>query len=286
VIQVLALRAFVAIWTRAIALSKKLSPRTWKLLTAIQCGLLVVPLCGLYLSWQAERELTAPSPDPAHYNISGTVFYAQPGSKPLGAFLLSAEERPLRLSLPQKLDLSGYCYSVVTLRFGESGYFFHFGHVRGQYWRSGGASTLTQQAIKNAIVSSEDRRFAFRQHHTFPSGYLQEFKRLFEPARYVTVQLSELPSSDYKTLLMFWLSLFSLIMNTGGVISTGIVSWISLHMQRAEQIRKQAEFLAAQRALQLELEKKQLEIERLRFEVEKMRQEAQQKQPLIVLASS
>jgi hypothetical protein len=148
------------------------------------------------------------------------------------------------------------------------------------------AEALRARTLWSAMTILKDRRFAFREYNVFRDGVFPDPGKYFEPARYVPVQQPQSPSSDYKTLLMFWFSLFSLITNTGGVISTGIATWISLHMQCAEQIRKQAEFLAAQRALQLELEKRQLEIERLRFEVEKMRREAPQKQPLIVLASS
>src|SRR5687767_1187614 len=60
-IQLHAIRAFLALWTRAIEVSKKLSPTTWKLLTAIQCGLLMLSIWGFNASHRTPGESNPPA---------------------------------------------------------------------------------------------------------------------------------------------------------------------------------------------------------------------------------
>lgn len=68
---------------------------------------------------------------------------------------------------------------------------------------------------------------------------------------------------NYEKSLIFWVSVFGMIVSPISTIITLILTWISLHRRRAESI-----------LLRLEVEKQKLEIEKLRIEVERMRLES------------
>lgn len=67
---------------------------------------------------------------------------------------------------------------------------------------------------------------------------------------------------NYEKSLIFWMSVFGMIVSPISTILTLVLTWISLHRRRAEGI-----------LLRLEVEKQKLEIEKLRLEVERMRLE-------------
>lgn len=302
-IRLFALRAFIALWTRAIALSKKLSPKAWKLLAAFQACILALSVWGLIVSIEAPVEVNFKASVPAHSDTNSTVIYMRPDDKPLNAIVLPKSEPTFfkwevvdktgSPSYAQTVTFSESCAVYVAhLRYSNNAVAVNSANSHLHFSMASIAKpmvyghTLPTQALMSAVMSSEDRGFSFRENPIFPSSTLPGFRKFFEPVRSVIVQPSQSGGGDYKTAIMFWVMLFSTITSTLSTISTGVIAWISVNHARAEHIRKQAEFAAAQRAQHLELERMHLENERLRLEVEKMRREAEQKPSLILLASS
>ncbi|HEU0143207.1 MAG TPA: hypothetical protein VFQ47_00335 [Nitrososphaera sp.] len=129
------------------------------------------------------------------------------------------------------------------------------------------ATTLSDGAL--ATISKENIFLTSRNEFLFP------FRKFIRGLPYIIVQVSPPESNGFKKDLLFWVSLFGLIVSPITSITTILFTWISLHRKRAEEI-----------LLHLELQKRELEIQQLQIELERSRLEAEkQKSGLIVVTS-
>jgi hypothetical protein len=95
----------------------------------------------------------------------------------------------------------------------------------------------------------------------------------FVPNLPVMVQTTTPDDNDFQKTLMFWASLFGMIVTAVSSLATILFTWISLHRKRAEEI-----------LLRLQIQRQQLELEQLRIEIERAQWE--QRKPGIVLVTS
>jgi len=124
------------------------------------------------------------------------------------------------------------------------------------------------------IHGSRDRSFNFS---LAPRPQLPDFDRYLKRLPTIAPQIAPPKPSDFKADLLFWLSLFGIIISPITSVATITFAWISLHRKRAEAI-----------LMSLEIQKRELEIEQLRIELERARREYEESNassPKIILLS-
>jgi hypothetical protein len=296
-IRLLALRLFIAVWARAIPFSDKLSKKAWKILVALQCVIFILSAGGF-----RESRLSSP------FSSDITVMLVPPpiDSRPL---LPSDLERPPDMALAttpvnrrkraalnrrqnttvvltlssvvaeSRLYLLKREYARRTRRHlvitsyrrtpaGQARAIHHNLRAYGvpyvlMLYRGGPAI----HEILRAYMANDTK------HQDALSDIFRDLGRFIEPARTINVQLSQPEGGDYKKALLFWVSLFGLIVSPISAASTAVVAWISVHRSRADELLKQ-----------VQIEKMRLEIEQLRVELEQVRLEAERPQSRIVIA--
>lgn len=146
-----------------------------------------------------------------------------------------------------------------------------------------GATPDTHSGASVQVHGSRDRAFNFSLSTEFSSGRAQagslnlalpSFRRFFESTPIRIEQVTSPEHSGFKKDLLFWVTIFGMVVSPISTVATILLTWISLHRRRAEEL-----------LMRLELEKRKLEIEQLRLELEMARLEADnQKSRLIVVA--
>ncbi len=299
-IRLLALRTSIGVWERAISLSGKLSKRTWKFLTVLQCVVLILSAGGL-------RESASSDPAPPRVTAARTTR----DDRPLSPFDLerrghvptrkSARTLVMRRRQESGRDLPAasalrrivFLNRQYNLRVGRPPVVTSFRRAPTQALR---ASVFVEDAVpfpftvheqvlglvsfystlsplgpepSSVGLRAEDGYVSFARFDVLP-----DFRRFFEPTRTVSVQLSQSEGDGPMKALLFWVSLFNLMVSLVSTASTAVVAWISVHRGRADALLKQ-----------MQIEKMRLEMEHLRLELERVRLEAESVQPRIILAA-
>lgn len=227
-VGIIVLIILIAVLSRAIRISDKLSARAWGAMAGISGAVLALSFWGLY-----EVAIDEPDFTPFEYDHAQLIVYPQLSDDSIDNLeIISTEVRALRYEIRR-----------VQHR-----------HLE-----------IAHHEIAHALVLSNDVPLIVAGHGHSPSSLKpdpRDFWKFLPKPPPATVKVSAPESNDFKQNLLFWVSLFGLIVAPITGIVTAILAWISLHRRRAEAL-----------LMRLELERQRLEIEKLRFELERARKE-------------
>jgi hypothetical protein len=296
------------VWVRAISLSDRLGEKTWKLLVVLQCVIFILSAGGFRearLSGPAVRDVSVMTQPPGVESVSIRPPDLRrpagaPRQRPRG-LARTAKRRSRQKSEPgsttlvaaQRLDIlrreyvmrAGQPLTVTSLRRTQPQTDFAFSRIegRGVFDFAGAGSALSASAVGSKFLigdvlwagpspefsSTECCHAAFSGFDAFPG-----LGKFVEPSRSISVQLSQPEGGNYRRALLFWVSLFGLIVSPVSAASTAVVAWVSVHRGRADALLKE-----------LQIEKMRLEMEKLRVELEQARREAERHgSPIIISA--
>jgi hypothetical protein len=250
-IMLAAITASVWIWKHAIRTSGRLSPNSWKLLTFISVEVLILSVWGL--------EHSTHKLEPRN-NVVRIWTDASASTRPSDA---KFEAR----TMTNNIDLCGYCFSPFTVNTSTSlkaAFTVQAASpiIAAYSWDTNG--NATSQPFSGTMTGTN-----------FITGGTQVFfadtgntEIGYSPIRWISranlpiIGVVSTEPDNYQKHMIFWMSVFGMIVSPISTILTLILTWISLHRRKAEGI-----------LLRLEIEKQKLEIEKLRLEVERMRLE-------------
>lgn len=292
-IRLLALRAFITIWACAISLSDKLSAKTWELLVVLQCVIFILSAGGLgaSLSDSASTHVTGKRVPVDSKSLLSSDLRRRPdvasARKRRRALATTAKGRSSRKAGRNStapvaarrlyalkrgyVRRTGRPLLVMSYRRSAASQAHDIGNNVGDY------SVPNMLAFNPSSAATGDFTSAYGSKLIRPPGALNnifpDFGRFVAPRLTVTLKLSPSEDGDYKKTLLFWVSLFGLIVSPVSAISTAVVAWISLHRGRADELLKQ-----------VQIEKMRLEIEQLRSELTQTRPETEPPPARIVIA--
>lgn len=296
-IRLLALRAFIPVWARAIALSDKLSEKTWKILVILQCVIFILSAGGFGESQSGpvfshvtdtlvpvDSKSLLSSDTKRHPGIALTRKRPRASAKIAN---VRSHRKAGRNSAPSVAALRLYTLKREYVRRTRRPLIVtSFRRSPAQQARAihnsvvaGGFADVLSFSRYSPAIREEVATTAYGANHIMPGDALShlfpDLRKFVGPARSVTVQLSQLDDEgDYKKTLLFWVSLFGLIVSPISTASTIVVAWISVHRGRADELLKD-----------VQIEKMRLEVQQLRLELERARLEAERHQSRIVIAA-
>ncbi len=312
--RLLGAKASVSIWRRAIGISSRLSPASWKLLTCCSLAWLIFSYWEMKPStselqphsslrvWRDSSASQSIGDQFLDYNLTLTRTEAQllanvidpEGDKLLYTYTttgghitgeganvswdLAGIQPSAHMDLRSALyfsraiapvsylahDLPPNHFGAYVLSFSPSENFVEF-----YYAGHGAYPNWLQTNLSGSVyleANAEETSYIFRR------DQLSRFGMPVREMLSVSPRLSPPESRDFKKDILFWVSLFGLIVSPITSITTLILTWISLHRRRAEEI-----------LMRLELQKRQLEIEQLRIELERARLEVEKQRTGLII---
>jgi hypothetical protein len=292
-------------WGRAISLSDRLSEKTWKLLVVLQCFIFILSAGGFRearLSGPAARGVSVM---PVLPRVESESIRPSDLRRPAGAsrkrprgLARTAKRRSRQKSelgsttlvAARRLDIlrreyvmfTGQPLTVTSLRRTQAQADFALSQIEGRsifdFAEAGTASAAGSQfLIGDVLWTGPSPEFSNTEccYATF-SGFdaFPGLGKFVEPSRSISVQLSQPEGGDYRRALLFWVSLFGLVVSPISAASTAVVAWVSIHRGRADALLKE-----------LQIEKMRLEMEKLRVELEQARLEVERhRSPILISA--
>jgi hypothetical protein len=299
-VRLLAVRVFIAIWRRAIAVSDRLTPRTWIYVLICHLALLALSVWGL----NVVRDRNGVDPNRIELlNCIPCTLMSDAPDKGAPTDLLIFRDMTGSAGHVAVVTNNTGLYILATPHYGRpvvvlNGAFTAYEHLDAAphvsfglkpFWwvaydelpplslsaNAAPASTvkplffwrraLRSRALAEAITSTEDFRFVSREWY--------DPRRFTDYTPNVVVNLSAPESNSLVKTLQTWALIFNTLVGALGSVFSSTFLWISYHRGKADHLLKLAQ-----------LEQVRLENERLRLEIERMRREEQKS--LVILASS
>jgi hypothetical protein len=280
-IRILALRAFIPVWARAISLSGRLSEKTWKLLVLLQCVIFILSAGGFRearLSGpvsQGTSDVSMPQRMESELTLTSDLRRpARASRKPLRSFK-KTRKKPLQRKSRRAATASVTAQRLYILR---RGYIKRMNRplVVTSFMRTPAQQALALSQIEgiSTFDAAEAGPISAVSTMYLAGDVLPGLGKFVEPLRSISVQITQPDDGDYKKALLFWFSLFGLIVSSVSTVSTAVVAWISVHRSRADALLKE-----------LQMEKLRLEMDKLRVELEQARLEAEQHRLPVIIAA-
>jgi hypothetical protein len=249
---VIALTAFIAVWKLGLRTSTKFSRTTWELLAHLQFVTFVLCAIGFsYLQQKPRYQPAKPATTPYTAAVQNTpssaghVSVVDRASSPK-VFLISSET-PRTIAAGQAVTIKGFAFSpIVTYEWSSASNcpsYMLYSHL--QTWTTHSNGSIAPGPVHLHFQTQSDP-FPIRQWFRAPAP--------------VVVEVSSNTETSHG--LLYWVTLFGLIMMPLGIISTNILAWMTYRRQKAEAILQRAEDA---RLRQLELQKLKREIRKLRL---------------------